>query len=231
MSEFYNIAQFWSHPVPERTYPILEYGFEGLGASVTKTAFVVRFYPYALESEKSTGIPASFSLAQSALESGWATSKPGNMMFGIKAGSSWRGQKQLLTTKEWFSTNTQGYKFPEVISIVPNGNGYLYTVKDWFRAYPSPKDSFNDHASVLSGSRYKAAFNYTNNPAEFARRVAAAGYATDPAYSSKLVSLVNEIESIRKNLKLGVAVGASASGIIIFGLLGYFGYKALTHKD
>ena len=47
--------------------------------------FKKQYLPYALESERLTGISALFSLAQAALETGWGAHTPGNMFFGIKA--------------------------------------------------------------------------------------------------------------------------------------------------
>lgn len=47
--------------------------------------FKKQYIPYALESERLTGISALFSLAQAALETGWGAHTPGNMFFGIKA--------------------------------------------------------------------------------------------------------------------------------------------------
>lgn len=53
---------------------------------------------------KQSGVPASLSIAQAALESGWGESglaKTGNNLFGIKADSLWRGQTLTLNTKEF----------------------------------------------------------------------------------------------------------------------------------
>ncbi|MGH2645755.1 MAG: glucosaminidase domain-containing protein, partial [Chitinophagaceae bacterium] len=47
--------------------------------------YVDEYGPYAMQSEKDTGISALFSLAQSALETGWGRQVKGNNMFGIKA--------------------------------------------------------------------------------------------------------------------------------------------------
>lgn len=159
--------------------------------------FVNAYLEHAKRSELRTGIPAVFSLAQSALESGWASAKPGNAMFGIKATGSWHGKKQLLTTREVFLDRNQGRRFPEVISITPRRDGkFDYIVKDWFRAYDSPAESFDDHGTMLRGNaRYAAAF-LTTDPREFARRIAAGGYATDPNYAASLINLIGELEKL-----------------------------------
>ena len=55
---------------------------------MTPKEFVKKYHPFALETERKTGIDARFTLAQAALETGWGKSAPGNMFFGVKAGPS-----------------------------------------------------------------------------------------------------------------------------------------------
>lgn len=157
--------------------------------------FVNAYLEDAKRSAANTGVPALLSLAQSALESGWSSAKPGNAMFGIKATSGWTGKKQLLVTREVFADANQGGRFPEVISITPRADGkFDYKVKDWFRAYDSPSQSFDDHGTTLRGNaRYARCFE-TSDPREFARRIAAAGYATDPNYANALIAVIATIE-------------------------------------
>jgi flagellum-specific peptidoglycan hydrolase FlgJ len=162
---------------------------------MSPAAFVNTYLEHARASEARTGVPALFILAQSALETGWSSAKPGNAMFGIKAGRGWLGQKQLLKTREVLPDREQGGKFPEVISITPRGDGkFDYVVKDWFRAYASPAESFADHGKMLrANARYARCFE-TRDPREFARRIAAAGYATDPDYTKSLLAVIAMIE-------------------------------------
>ena len=157
--------------------------------------FVNTYLEDAKRSEANTGVPALLSLAQSALESGWSSAKPGNAMFGIKAAAAWPGQKQLLVTREVFADPNQGGRFPEVLSIAPRADGkFDYKVRDWFRAYDSPSGSFDDHGKMLRGNpRYAPCFE-THDPREFARRIAAAGYATDPNYGKALIDVIATIE-------------------------------------
>ena len=57
--------------------------------------FIMRLTTAAVASAKATGVPASITIAQAALESAWGESglaKAGNNLFGIKADSLWRGQ-------------------------------------------------------------------------------------------------------------------------------------------
>ena len=156
--------------------------------------FVLKYYKDALDSEKATGVPALFTLAQAALESGWGKHAPGNMFFGIKAGKSWKGKRQLLRTTEYLST-PNSKAFPEVISVTPVGNGkYKYVVRDWFRAYDSPRESFIDHGNFfIQNKRYSDAFK-TKDSKAWATAVAKAGYATAPDYASILHKIIDRMK-------------------------------------
>jgi flagellar protein FlgJ len=167
---------------------------------MTKKEFTQKFMADAVKAEEKSGISRLFILAQAALESGWGSSAPGNMFFGIKAAKDApAGKKQLLATSEVFSDDGQGYRFPQVISITKRPDGkYLYRVKDWFRKYESPADSFADHANFFFvNKRYAEALKVKDDPRSFADAVAKAGYATAVNYAETL-KLV--IETIEKNL-------------------------------
>jgi flagellar protein FlgJ len=159
--------------------------------------FVNKYWPYAQISQK-YGIPAIFALAQAALESGWGAKIKGNNVFNIKPGSNWTGKKQLFVTTEYH--NNTGVKYPNVIRIEPQANGlYKYTVYDYFRAYDTPAQSFEDHAKLLKGlSRYKKAFNYKDNPEQFAREIAAGGYATATNYANDIIYIMRQMNDILK---------------------------------
>lgn len=162
--------------------------------------FVLKYYKDALESEKQTGVPALFTLAQAAHESGYGKHAPGYNFFGIKAGKKWTGKKQLLQTSEILNTST--YKgFPVIISVTPTSTGkYKYKIKDYFRAYDTPKDSFIDHGKFfLENSRYRDALK-TKDSKAFATAIAKAGYATDPSYAQLLHSMIDKFQSSAKEL-------------------------------
>lgn len=164
---------------------------------MTKESFLKRYYYDAIKAERVTGRPALAALAQSALETGWGDHIPGYMFFGIKAGKTWAGKKQLLLTREVH--DTAKVKYPEIISITRRTDGkFDYRVKDWFRAYDNAAESFADHAKFLrENPRYKKAFE-TTDPHEFVCRVAAAGYASDPRYAKTLVSIIDSLEKVLK---------------------------------
>ena len=68
--------------------------------------FITLIGPAAQASRLQTGIPASFVVAQAALESGWGESglaKRAKNLFGIKADRSWSGQRITLNTREFLN--------------------------------------------------------------------------------------------------------------------------------
>jgi flagellar protein FlgJ len=157
------------------------------------TEFIQKFLPIAQTIEKKYKIPALVTLAQSALETGWGTSKPGNMFFGIKA-TNWTGKTQKLLTTE-ILTEEQVKKLKSYHSITRLDSG-KYRVKLYadFRAYDTPAESFEDYAKLISGApRYQAAFAYTD-PYSFAREIARAGYATAVNYYDALKNLIDTIK-------------------------------------
>lgn len=154
-------------------------------------------FPHAQKASHDSGIPALAMLTQSALETGFGNSAPGNMMFGVKAGKGWTGEKQLLTTTEVHSHPNAIY--PEIISKTQRADGkWVYKVKDWFRKYPTPYESFMDYAGFIKGNpRYAKALTKTD-PEQYLSEVAKAGYATDPQYFQKLQRILHDFTSLPK---------------------------------
>jgi|GEM_PF-3337585 flagellum-specific peptidoglycan hydrolase FlgJ len=181
-------------------------------AAKSPTDFVNTYYPFAVQSEADTGVPALFTIAQAGLESGWGKSAPGFNFFGAKAGSSWKGATQMELTWECGSTGdpVKDGITDTVIKIFPpgdaNGNAscntkgqYSYRVNALFRKYSSASDSFADHGAFLKNStRYAAAFN-TDTPEDFASAIADARYATAPDYKAiilKAIALVKTMQTL-----------------------------------
>lgn len=137
--------------------------------------FIMRLTNPAVESHRNTGIPASITVAQAALESGWGESgltRAANNLFGIKADSRWRGETITLNTREFIR------------------NQWVVVPAKW-RKYANWQASIDDHAAFLKlNPRYKACFLCTTASA-FAQALAQAGYATDPDYANKLIALMN----------------------------------------
>jgi flagellar rod assembly protein/muramidase FlgJ len=143
---------------------------------VNPSEFIMRLTMAALASAKATGVPASITIAQAALESAWGESglaKTANNLFGIKADSLWRGPTLTMNTKEFIK-------------------GHWVAVPALWRKYPSLQASIDDHAAFLKRNpRYKACFACTTAQA-FAKALSQAGYATDPAYADKVIGLIKQ---------------------------------------
>lgn len=163
---------------------------------MTPKEFVQKFRKDAEECQRTTGIHFVATLAQAALETGWAKAVPGNMFFGIKAKTT-DTEKQLITTREVLKS--PNVKFPEIISVTKNAKGtYDYKVKDWFRKYKTPADSFKDHSKFFfDNPRYKNALAVRGDYNKWFDAIALAGYATDPSYSKTLKAVA---QTIIKNL-------------------------------
>jgi len=141
-----------------------------------RQAFLSQAVPAAQATKAEFGVPTSVTLAQAIIESGWGQHHIGgaNNYFGIKAQGPTR-----------FGTIATGAAQARTREVV---NGASVMVNAWFRAYNTMTDSFRDHGRFLRNSRrYQAAFDVANNPDEFARRIARAGYATDPGYANALL--------------------------------------------
>lgn len=138
---------------------------------------------------RATGIDRDVIIAQAANETGWGTSVRGNNYFGIK------GKGQTFTTHE------------EI-------NGKLVKMKQNFRAYESPMDSFMDWAGMMNRmERYEPVRTATTPEAQIAA-MGASGYATDSKYASTLRSVVKRVKGM---------IGAASDVIGLDGQLGVQG--------
>lgn len=163
---------------------------------MTPKEFIKQYKPFALETERKTGISHLFTLAQAALESGWGERTFGNMLFGIKARPETPAdKKQLLRTTEVLSSANA--VFPKIVSIKKRADGkYTYTVLDWFRKYETQEECFTDHAQFFfKNKRYAKALLVRSDPYKFAEEVAKAGYATAPDYANSLKKIIKMLES------------------------------------
>jgi len=166
---------------------------------MTKKDFVTYFYPFAKQSELETGISAVAVLAQGALESGWGSVCPGNMLFGVKDTDGINGNEQLLVTTEY--SRSAVAKFPNIISVTPvlrNGQKWFkYKIKDYFRKYPTPKECFVDHGNFFNKNpRYAKALLVKHDPYAFIDAIAEAKYATAPDYAPLLKGIAKQIEKL-----------------------------------
>src|SRR5690606_3942785 len=96
--------------------------------------------------------------------------------FGIKAGAGWSGNVANVVTTEYV-------------------NGQPQKLVQAFRAYGSYMESLSDYARLITQSaRYRDVVQ-TDCAQEAARRIQDAGYATDPEYANKLISIMTYFET------------------------------------
>ena len=152
-------------------------------------SFIQAHTDAAAAAEKATGIPARFMIAQAAHETGWGRKEIKNAdgttsfnLFGIKAGPNWKGATTDVTTTEYIG-------------------GKAHKVTQTFRAYASYAESFSDYASTMKNSpRYASVVAAGNDASGFAKGLQKAGYATDPAYATKLAKMIHMTERVQQNL-------------------------------
>jgi flagellum-specific peptidoglycan hydrolase FlgJ len=146
---------------------------EELFHSEKEKKYILKYLKTAKEEDSLFNIPASITLAQGLLESGYGLSTLAtrdNAHFGIKPGS-WVGTKKLYNTKEW-----DGSKF--------------ITVKAYFRTYPSAWWSYRNRSKFLTQTpRYKPCFKCEDYKC-WAKQLQKCGYATDPHYAKTLISII-----------------------------------------
>ncbi|MBV7298530.1 flagellar assembly peptidoglycan hydrolase FlgJ [Enterovibrio paralichthyis] len=146
--------------------------------------FVSRLTPYAKKAARMLGTDPALLIAQAALETGWGKKVianargSSNNLFNIKADPRWYGGKVATQTLEFYDD----IPVQEMAS---------------FRAYASYEDSFNDYVSFLNRNpRYATALQQSAQPEQFIRGIHQAGYATDPQYSDKVLSVFNRVKGM-----------------------------------
>ena len=144
--------------------------------------FISAIAPSAKKSMEKTGIPASFVIAEGALESAWGTSGlavQGKNLFGVKADKSWTGEILTMNTREFIK-------------------GKWVLVPAYWRKYATWDECIDDHAAFfMQNRRYKPALAVEKDGEAFARAVAAAGYATDPEYANKVIAIMQGHELVK----------------------------------
>lgn len=141
-------------------------------------SYIEQYHQLAEKQEKEHGIPASIVLAQGLLESGAGQSdfaKQSNNHFGIKCNNDWTGQKIYHDDDQR---------------------------SECFRKYDQVLDSYEDHAIFLKNrTRYSFLFNLAPTDYEgWAQGLKKAGYATDPTYAYKLISIIEGYDLHRFDL-------------------------------
>ncbi|CAI0752268.1 Peptidoglycan hydrolase flgJ [Serratia quinivorans] len=151
--------------------------------SLNNGNFVARLSVPARVASQQSGIPHQLIVAQAALESGWgqreiptANGTPSYNLFGIKAGSSWSGPVTEVTTTEF-------------------EQGAAKKIKAQFRVYGSYVEAIADYVKLLTNNPRYAEVANARSPEQAAHALQKAGYATDPQYANKLVSVIQQMKN------------------------------------
>ena len=139
--------------------------------------YIAFFRAVAIHEMKLYGIPASITLAQGILESGSGKgrlAREANNHFGIKC-HDWKG--------------------PRIYHDDDRS-------QECFRKYNDPNQSYRDHSLFLAKrKRYANLFKYKpTNYKAWAKGLKKAGYATDPKYPQKLISLIERYKLYRYDI-------------------------------
>jgi flagellum-specific peptidoglycan hydrolase FlgJ len=134
--------------------------------------YIRKYLPAAQEEARIYNVPVSITLGQGLLESNAGASKLAsrdNNHFGIKCKSKCIGCR--------CANYTDDSRF------------------DMFRIFENAAESFREHSLLLTGGRYKhllllSRSDYKN----WAHGLKAAGYATDPKYGDKLISIIEALQ-------------------------------------
>ncbi|ALM83189.1 flagellar assembly peptidoglycan hydrolase FlgJ [Bordetella sp. N] len=163
------------------------------GAPDHVVEFVSKMASAAKAAERMSGVPARLILGQAALESGWGKreiryedGRTSYNLFGIKANDSWKGKVVNVMTTEY-------------------EDGVPKKLMQPFRAYNSYAESFADYARLIGGSPRYEGVAQARDEVDAARRIQAAGYATDPRYADKLIGIMGQFK--------GGRAGAGGGGI------------------
>ncbi|MDT4988677.1 MAG: hypothetical protein QOI74_2771 [Micromonosporaceae bacterium] len=130
-------------------------------------------------------VPASVTIAQAILESGWGRSTltaNDRNYFGIKCFDSSPGP---------IADGCHTYSTTECART-------CYATEASFRTYGSILNSFRDHGRFLTtNSRYRPAFAYTTDADSFLYQIWKAGYATSPTYVANVSNLMRQYDLYR----------------------------------
>lgn len=156
-----------------------------LGQQRDKTAFFQALLPAAVAAERQYGVPASVTLAQAALESGWAKSPIGGYnIFGIKG----RG-----------SAGTTNVATHEYI------NGSRKNIVDKFALYHNFEDAMIAHGKLFHNGRYDKGireFAQNRDPYRFVDNVGHI-YATGPKYAKDIKGMMQKYDLVEMARAMG----------------------------
>lgn len=135
-----------------------------------KTEFVKRYRKDAILVGLACDICPVILLTQAALETGWGRFMTANNLFGIKSVPWLPGATEAVT---------QEYKA-----------GQWQTVTAEFQVFDSPLQAMLAYVNLIRNTpRYSTAWKVRHDPERYFKALQRAGYATDPEYAKKLISI------------------------------------------
>jgi flagellar protein FlgJ len=154
--------------------------------STEPAAFIARFAGPARASMRRHGVPASVTIAQAILESGWGRSElayADHNYFGIKC----FGEPGPV------ATGCRSYATHEC------AGQRCFATEATFRVYADLAASVYDHGRFLAidNPRYRPAFAHTRAPDRFTTEIHKAGYATSPGYAKAIIGLMRQYDLYR----------------------------------
>ncbi len=154
-------------------------------------AFISEVAAGAVAAQRKYGVPASVTIAQAIVESGWGQSSLATRdhnLFGIKGVGPAGSDAQ--PTSEYV-------------------NGQQVSTTASFRVYGNVAESIDDHGRLLATSGYyQKSMVSLENPNAFASSLTGV-YATDPTYGQQLISLMRQYDLYRYD----AASAGSAAGV------------------
>lgn len=138
--------------------------------------FVKSIWPYARQAAALIGLDPKILMAQVALETGW-----GRFIAKDVDGSS---SHNLFNIKAHNADESVQIKTTEYEDNMP------IKITASFKKYVTAEHSFNDYIALIKGdSRYKNALSNVSDPNRYVNALYDAGYATDPGYAGKILSI------------------------------------------
>ena len=134
----------------------------------TRLDFAESVMPYAQEASRRTGVPADVLIAHAAQETGWGKHVHDNNYFNITG--SYKGQSRTRG-----DTNAAGQK-----------------IRQGFRVYDTPQESFNDLAALIA-RRYPNAIG-AQDALSYGTALKQRGYAEDPGYAKHIRDRAAELQ-------------------------------------
>lgn len=160
-------------------------GPSGADNDAERIALINWLASYAVREQQRSGVPASITIAQAILETGWL-----NQETPVR-------RRMVLEAKNLFGIKGEGPAGSVEIPTQEHENGQVITIVANFRAYHSYAESFKDHSDLLTTSDYYAyALKYRNDPRRYIQEVAK-NYATDPGYADEVWSIVQRYNLTR----------------------------------